>query len=156
MRIQPSVWRDRLDFVDKQDVSRIARQTSQEENSLPSLGNKGQRIDDTVSPSISSFLERGHNSVHRAALIEAEHERDVLQQHPIWPATIDQSKDVIHQSRFLTPDAGGSSSLTEILTGESGCHQLDCWQRLQLGNIARVRHGGKTRCEDCRGRDSIL
>jgi hypothetical protein len=74
--------------------------------------------------------------------LQLQHERNVLEKQPA--GAIDSRsqafKDLADEAGLMADNPGRSTRLTEILTGESGCDQIDLGERAQLADVRLNGH----------------
>jgi hypothetical protein len=103
------------------------------------MGQKAQRVNDPIRPSVIAFLEFRDKPGHSAPAIETQHERYILEQNPLRPISIEKAEDVIDKPRLSTSNARSLSSLAQVLTRKSCCHNIDVrWQRFEIGDVSYV------------------
>jgi hypothetical protein len=66
---------------------------------------------------------------HRSTTIELKHEGNVLDYEPSRSTVrvVDQAKNVLNQTRLASTNSGGPTSLTQVLTRETGSQNIYSW-----------------------------
>ena len=92
--------------VGEENVTRIELLRSDEEHAFsPLRQSEAEGVHDAVCPAVPETLELSEQDEHPLALVQMEHERDVLEDDRWYPLSLEQAEDVSDQRRLRSTDA---------------------------------------------------